>query len=168
MASMKDRSYVKILVFFSAILLILGLFIYLKYKQIVSVKEDISESVEAESLQNVLTEELPSEFPEDFPLYPGMQLENSFVSKGEEIDGVSVIWKLDAQSSGVYDYYKEKLVEKGFSVKTTNIGENSYTLAFEKDANSGFVGITEEEIGGSIVTVTMGIKRFNESNSKIN
>ena len=165
MVSVTDKRYVKAIFFISAILLVFGLLIYLKYKQIVSVKEDISESVEAEALQNILTEELPSEFPEDFPLYPGMQLENSFVSKGEEIDGVSVIWKLDAQSSGVYDYYKEKLVEKGFSVKTTNVGENSYTLAFEKDANSGFVGITEEGIGGSIVTVTMGIKKIDTSNS---
>ena len=165
MVSVTDKRYVKAIFFISAILLVFGLLIYLKYKQIVSVKEDISESVEAEALQNILTEELPSEFPEDFPLYPGMQLENSFVSKGEEIDGVSVVWKLDAQSSGVYDYYKEKLVEKGFSVKTTNVGENSYTLAFEKDANSGFVGITEEEIGGSIVTVTMGIKKIDTSNS---
>ena len=53
MVSVTDKRYVKAIFFISAILLVFGLLIYLKYKQIVSVKEDISESVEAEALQNI-------------------------------------------------------------------------------------------------------------------
>lgn len=99
---------------------------------------------------------LPSEFPQDFPIYPEAKLENSYQSKGEEVNAVSVIWLVPEKLEKVSSFYKRELENTGRRVFATFEDENSVTMSFEKDQEEGFIGIGSEEGNVVVVSVTIG------------
>ncbi len=112
-------------------------------------KNDFASQIEEEVV-------LPSEFPQDFPIYPEAKLENSYQSKGEEVNAVSVIWLVPETLEKVSSFYKRELEDTGRRVVATFEDENSVTMSFEKGQEEGFIGIGSEEGNVVIVSVTIG------------
>jgi len=101
---------------------------------------------------------LPESFPKDFPVYPGAKLVSSFSAKGEEGDGVSVVWETGDSLDKVSSFYKKALTENGWKVESTFEQNGSFTSTFKKAETGGFVGATAEEGGKVTISVTIGVK----------
>ncbi len=105
---------------------------------------------------------LPSDFPKDFPIYPGSKLTGSFSATGTGDDGkstgVSVVWETSDDASKVGPYYKSALVTAGYKITTEYSQNNSTTLTFEKGDVSGFMGVTSGSDGKTAISVTIGTK----------
>lgn len=104
---------------------------------------------------------LPSDFPADFPIYPGSKLTGSFSAtgtNGEKSSGVSVVWETSDDASKVGTYYKSALVSAGYKITTEYSQNSSTTLTFEKGDVSGFMGVTTGSDGKTAISVTMGTK----------
>lgn len=102
--------------------------------------------------------DLPDSFPKDFPVYPGAKLVNSFSAKGEEGDGVSVVWETGDSFDKVTDFYKKKLQEDGWKVESTFEQKDSFTSSFKKGEVGGFIGVTVGDGGKVTISVTIGVK----------
>lgn len=101
--------------------------------------------------------ELPDNFPKDFPVYPKSKLVGTWSADGEDIKGLSLVWETDDSVEEVSGYYNRELEASGWKVTFSTKAEGSVALSFEKDKNSGFVGITTED-GKTIISVTLGVK----------
>jgi len=101
---------------------------------------------------------LPDSFPKDFPAYPGAKLVSSFSAKGEEGDGVSVVWETGDSLDKVSSFYKKALTENGWKVESTFEQNGSFTSTFKKAETGGFVGATAEEGGKVTISATIGVK----------
>lgn len=102
--------------------------------------------------------DLPESFPKDFPVYTGAKLVNSYSVKGEEGDGVSVIWETGDSFAKVSDFYKKKLQEDGWKVESTFEQKDSFTSSFSKGEVGGFIGVTLGDEGKVTISVTIGVK----------
>jgi hypothetical protein len=98
---------------------------------------------------------LPDAFPKDFPVYLNAQVISSWTAKGEQNDGISVIWETTDSAEKVSAFYKEKLAAGGWTINSSFEEKLSTTFSFEKDKNAGFVGITEAD-GKTNISVTLG------------
>lgn len=101
--------------------------------------------------------ELPDNFPEDFPIYPGAKLTSSWTAQAEEKEGISLVWETSDSMEEVSEYYKEELASSGWKVGFSTEAEDTITMGFEKGDSSGFLGITTEE-GKTIVSLTLGVE----------
>jgi len=104
---------------------------------------------------------LPSDFPKDFPVYPGAKLTGSFSANGtngEDSKGVSVVWETMDEASKVGTYYKSSLVSAGYTISTEYSQADSTTLTFEKGNVSGFMGVAKGSDSKTAISVTMGTK----------
>lgn len=102
--------------------------------------------------------DLPESFPKDFPVYTGAKLVSSFSAKGDEGDGVSVVWETGDSFDKVTDFYKKKLQEDGWKVESTFEQKDSFTSSFKKGEVEGFIGVTIGEGGKVTISVTIGVK----------
>jgi len=105
-----------------------------------------------------LSEEgLPESFPKDFPVVADAKLTDTGHAESGDVEGISVVYETQTSVSEVMLYYQEELKRLGWEVK--RIGEeDSQILSFGKDNISGFVGVTEETDGKTVISVTMGIE----------
>ncbi len=102
---------------------------------------------------------LPSEFPSDFPIYPGSKITGSFSTTGDKgSKGTSVVWETGDAASKVGEWYKTELPKAGWTVVTTYSQGDSTTLTFEKGNYSGFIGVTKGSEGKTTISVTVGTK----------
>lgn len=104
---------------------------------------------------------LPSDFPSDFPVYPGAKLTGSFSANGtsgENTKGVSVVWETGDDAAKVGDFYKTELVKAGYTISSDFSQGTTTTLTIEKGTTSGFVGVTKGSDGKTAISVTMGSK----------
>ncbi len=99
---------------------------------------------------------LPDNFPSDFPVYPNAKLASSWTAKGNDTDGLSLIWKTEDIVSKVSNYYESELKNAGWILSFTSKTEDSTTFAFEKNDVSGFIGITVEE-SKTVISLTLGL-----------
>lgn len=122
--------------------------------------EDFDEGKVDQTREN--EQNLPESFPEGFPVYTDAFIDSSWSTDSGNISGTSVVWVTDDRPSQIFDYYKRELALAGFSYDTVEADE-SYTLSFEKQEISGFVGITEGEEGRTVISVTVGIRNMGEN-----
>ncbi len=112
----------------------------------VKIKTDEGEA-EIQSGKN----ELPDDFPDDFPIYKGAKVTNS--SKMSTDKGTSYYVTLEVKGSvdKVADYYKEELVDAGYTISSTmeTNGNVMYTLQ-----NDGIVQVVDQD-GKTMVQVTL-------------
>lgn len=102
---------------------------------------------------------LPSDFPKDFPIYPGAKLTGSFSAKGtngENSKGLSVVWETNDDAAKIGSFYRSALASAGYTISTEYSQSNSTTLTFEKGDVSGFLGVTKGNDGKTAISVTMG------------
>jgi hypothetical protein len=156
-------SLILILVATLVVGIILGVGAKLAYDSLVGFQKSTPEKAQpAPPSQNHKEQEdlskLPTNFPPDFPIYPGSSLKTSWVSQGELREGISVLWESKDSPQAVSEYYKKKLPELGWIVGSSFESEGSYTISFEKETSDGFIGITQGEGGLSQISVTLGIE----------
>lgn len=101
--------------------------------------------------------ELPEDFPDNFPVYPGSILINSGFVEGNEIKAFSAVWESKDAVEEVTSYYQKELTALGWEVDLTSEDDNSATFSFGKAGISGFVGIAAEE-AKTVIAATLGIK----------
>jgi len=101
---------------------------------------------------------LPQDFPVDFPIYPIATLQNSWSTDEADTKGMSVIWQSNDEMQTITQYFKEEIPKAGYDITASFEQDDSNTLTFEKDATSGFVGVTPNPDGGVIISLTLGIK----------
>jgi hypothetical protein len=99
---------------------------------------------------------LPDNFPSDFPIYPDAKLTSSWAARGDETNGLSLIWETDDSISKAGNYYESELENAGWTLSFTSETEDSTTFAFEKNDVSGFIGITVEE-SKTVISLTLGL-----------
>lgn len=119
-----------------------------------------------ETNQEVMAQEetaavLPDSFPEDFPVYENAILDGSWEASGEEVDGVSVVWKTQDEFTSVLSFYKAAFEEENWDVVSKFETDSSATFTFESGDTKGFVGITVED-GVVVISATIGLTQ-NES-----
>jgi hypothetical protein len=102
-------------------------------------------------------EELPEDFPDNFPIYPGSILTSSGSVEGKEVKAFSVVWETKDAVEEVASYYQKELIALGWKIELTSGNNDSATLSFEKDEVVGFVGIAAEE-AKTVIAATLGIK----------
>lgn len=99
---------------------------------------------------------LPDNFPSDFPIYPEAELASSWMAKGNDTDGLSLIWETEDSVGRVSNYYERELEDAGWTLSFTSETEDSTTFAFGKNDVSGFIGITIEE-SKTVISLTLGL-----------
>ncbi len=108
-------------------------------------------------------EGLPSNFPEDFPIYPGATIEESFISRDAEIEALSVVWMTTDSVEQVGEYFDNELGNSGWSVEYTSGDDESVVFSFSKGEVGGFAGIGKTEDNTVVISVTLGADFANPS-----
>lgn len=102
------------------------------------------------------TDQLPDNFPADFPVYKKAKMEGYWSADGESLEGISVIWRSDDEASSVITFYKSELLKNGWEMTTVFEDARSGTFTITKEGREGFVGITREG-EETIISVTVGL-----------
>ena len=105
---------------------------------------------------NNLNGELPGHFPKQFPIYEHAVIDESWEKESGSGYAASVVWKVDAPTAVVFNFYEEKLVLANYEISVLSGDSNSYTISFSKEGESGFVGITVDDSKETIISVTIG------------
>jgi hypothetical protein len=121
--------------------------------------KETTEGVEVESEEGKFSFKdagLPDNFPEEFPVYEGAVVDGSWSTQGEEKEGMSVIWKVEAPIEKVADFYREALVDAGWQITGAFDQEKATTLTIGKQFYEGFIGVAQ---GGEnvVISVTIGL-----------
>jgi hypothetical protein len=103
-------------------------------------------------------EEQSSNLPEDFPVFPGAELESSYDSKGDGVEAISVIWIAQGSLKEISDFYREGLQSRGWEVESVLEDEESVTFSFERGDSFGFVGLGKQDGESVIISVTIGAR----------
>ena len=97
--------------------------------------------------------EIPDGFPEDIPIYPGSDVIGGMVAGA----GGMVTLQTGDDSEKVAAFYREKLVEEGWSLAPEMDLGGGQVLPIEKEGRNGAVQISREANATNIVvTVGMG------------
>lgn len=94
---------------------------------------------------------------EGFPIYPGATLESSYTTEADN-PAESWVWKTDAGTSDVSNFYKEELKNNGWEITSDIKDKDSYTFGFTKEEKFGFIGIGKGEGNLTFISVTIGVR----------
>lgn len=100
--------------------------------------------------------DLPSNFPEDFPIYPGAEITESFISRDEESEAMSVFWIIPDTVDQAAKFYDDQLTENEWNVEYVSSDDSAIIFSFSKNEFSGFAVLDTVEGGQVMITVSMG------------
>lgn len=100
--------------------------------------------------------DLPSNFPEDFPIYPEASITEAVISRDEESEALSVFWVTPDSVDQVAEFYDDKLTEQQWSVNYVSSDESAIIFSFNKGEFSGFAIIDIVEEGQVMISVSVG------------
>lgn len=138
-----------------------------------SYKADTSVLGKSQEVVNKVDRNVPDGFPENFPVYNGADLFDTWRADVNEARGLSVVWTTNVKVADVYEFYLENLSQEGWKFSVVSDKTSASTISFDKedsfgqavciDANScevaGFISINGEDGKETNISVTMGIKR---------
>ena len=110
-------------------------------------------SVEFVSDRN-LRRELPENFPSHFPIYENTTIDESWETQIEDAHAVSVVWRVAQKPESVFNFYEEELLMADYEIDILLGDENSYTITFSNESESGFIGIAKDG-QETLISVTM-------------
>jgi hypothetical protein len=99
--------------------------------------------------------ELSDNFPSQFPIYKDAVIDESWETQSDDVYAISVVWKVEEQPVKVFNFYEEGLFLTGYEVSVLSEESESYTIAFSKGKESGFIGITGTG-QETLISVTIG------------
>lgn len=102
---------------------------------------------------NVGGEKLPDTFPKDFPIYPEAKIVSSVSS-----NGLIVTFTASDGLNKVVPFYKNGLVESGWTITSSFDSDTLQTWVITKDSLQGSVSITTFERDPMTIVVTLGEK----------
>jgi len=154
----KEKSQSKgllIIVAFSLFVILIGVFLYVVYNRGHDVKEEeeLDIKVENQLSQGVI----PNDFPDSFPIYPGVVIKESWTEKDGEGAGIAIAFETSDGIGEVTRYYKKELVGSGWEVTLASENPESYTASIRRDSTVGFIGITKE-LNETVISVALSIK----------
>jgi hypothetical protein len=106
-----------------------------------------------------LSEDLPDEFPDDFPVYDGADLQGSYRGESEGVEGIVATWTTGDSVEDVASFYEEKLNGDNWTVqsKGSQGGLGSYFFATNSDESKvAYVYIAGSEGEDTTILVTVG------------
>lgn len=107
--------------------------------------------------------ELPEDFPENFPIYPGAEIKESFLSQDQESSAFSVIWQTTDSVETVGRYYDQELAAEGWDVNDVAEDAGAIVFSFSQGDFTGFAAIDSLEAGEVVISVSMGKTDFEPS-----
>lgn len=99
---------------------------------------------------------LPDNFPEDFPIYPGSSITSSFENKGVTKLGQSVTWETEGKSTDVLEYLQSELDKNEWNVDVNK--DNPNIVNFSKVNTQGFLIVTVLPEGKVSITAALSLK----------
>ena len=87
---------------------------------------------------------MPSNFPSDFPIYPGTRLTLATLNPGVPVSGKStwgMVWETFDGVDEVHSYYTAGLREAGWVVVLAGRARGSYAVIFNSGSNSNSGGM---------------------------
>ena len=98
-------------------------------------------------------DELPENFPKDFPIYENAKLISKWSSEDQEGSGLSLMWETDDTLDKVSDFYESQFEKNGWNITSTFKQEDSTVFSAEKDSQEALLGIAvvEEKLNISVV-----------------
>lgn len=124
--------------------------------KVVEDETDQEKSVLGEEIVNEKI--LPDNFPTTFPLFPEATITDIWTERGDKIDAISVVWESGSIAEDIFNYYRENFILYEWASEIILQEKGSYTISFQKKESEGFMGIVNDGKGGSIISVTLGIK----------
>lgn len=112
----------------------------------VKIKTDEGEA-EIQSGKN----ELPDDFPDDFPIYKGAKVTSSTKMSIDKGTSFHVSLEVKGSVDKVADYYKEELVDAGYTISSTMETNGNVMYTLEDD---GIVQVVDQD-GKTTVQVTL-------------
>lgn len=82
--------------------------------------------------------EVPAEFPKDFPIFKGAQVNAASVTD----TGPNVVWMTDTDLSTVVNFYNKEVVSSGWKIVSSEKAESGTLLNLEKGTVKASVGIS--------------------------
>ncbi len=102
-------------------------------------------------------QQVPSEFPKDFPVPKNTVLVSSWTNEDKGDLGVSVIWTTTQPYEDLVAFYTSELQKSGYKVLTEFKNKPSYTASFSKGNIAGYVGIAQAN--ETTISVTVGFDK---------
>lgn len=137
---------------------LVGVYLFVRRGLPAEVGKETSVSGVSEEITVEKGNQLPDDFPADFPIYPGSDILSSWSAEGNGTQGQAIVWQTADPEDKVSDYFKEKLESSGWKISSSFEAEGSRTITFEKGETTGFIGITAGEEGKTAIAVTVGIR----------
>jgi len=104
-----------------------------------------------------VSEDLVDEFPDDFPVYPGADIQGSYRGESGGQEGIVAIWSTGDSLEDVSDFYDEELADGPWKSNANGTaGDSAYWNAENEDGSrSAYVTVASQE-GDTAITVIVG------------
>jgi hypothetical protein len=91
--------------------------------------------------------------PAGFPVYQDSEFNTFAVS--DDGNGMSFIWESEDDTDLVFEYFKSRLRINGWTLSNDSSVGSSSAVSFEKNGNTGFLGVFKGSSGKTIISVTI-------------
>lgn len=107
---------------------------------------------------SVGSQQLPADFPKDFPVYPGAGVDGSVSGMQDGADtGYFITFTTKDSFDKVIKYYTDELAKQGWKMTASFNTEKMQTMAVSKGTREGSLSISSAEEGTTIL-MTLGNK----------
>lgn len=151
----------KFVVIVAPIIIILSIVLGLKYFSAKNNQETITpvntngQKDEEEIVSVDLEGELPADFPNNFPVFKGAEIEESWETRNKDAYAMSILWRVESTPEDVFDYYEQEFTLAGYVINVLSSESDSYTISFDDSNEKGFVGIVKDG-KDTIISATIG------------
>jgi len=159
---MKRKSDRKKFIYIIApLVIVLSIVLGLKYFSVRNGDEgtNITDTEEQSEEGNVsstnLHGDLPGDFSDQFPIFEGASIDESWESKTETAYAMSVVWRVEEEIENVFNFYEEELTLAGYEINVLSSELESYTVSFSNSIETGFIGIVKDG-NDTLISVTIG------------
>jgi hypothetical protein len=120
----------------------------------VTVTDEKGQTSKVESASGEAAKTLPSSFPSDFPVMPGMKLDST-TSWSSPDQGVAygIVWSTSDKTDKITQYYRAELEKSGWTKVVEYAADNQAVLSYKKDVN------VEK---GTADTATVGVEELSD------
>jgi len=120
--------------------------------------EDVTfTSKEGDAEVSIGSKKLPDNFPKDFPVYKGAEIEGSMTSKQDGKEAMMVTFTVKASYDKVVEFYKNEMEKSDYEVASTLDLQDAFTMGLKKgdeDVGSVMIAKNDDNTTGLTLNVT--------------